>query len=104
MVNKSDIELVGVAQCGPVAMHVTAIDSRITSLKINDSISSWMDIIIAPEAKHQLKNVVPGAMKYYDLPDLFDAIAPRSVKIIRAVDANGNVKNSNTTNKFNLKI
>lgn len=92
MVNKSDIELVGIGQCGPVALHVATIDPRITSVRIINSITSWMDIISEPEAKNQFKNVVPFAMKYYDLPDLVDVITPRSVEITKPVDVYGKLK------------
>ena len=35
---------------------------------------------------NQLTNVVPGALKVYDLPDLAAAIAPRPLTIEGAVD------------------
>ncbi len=88
-INNSDIELIGVGHCGPVALHVASIDTRISSVKIIHSISSWMDIIREPLARNQLKNVVPGSMKYYDLSDLKNSIFPRPVKIIEPVDACG---------------
>lgn len=90
--DKSDIEVVGVGDCGPVALHVAAIDSRVTKAGIVRSISSWMDIIREPTARNQFKHVVPDAMKYYDLPDLVAAISPRTVSIIEPVDAHGRLR------------
>jgi cephalosporin-C deacetylase-like acetyl esterase len=92
IVKKSDIEILGIGHCGIVALHSAAIDSRFSSVKIINSISSFMDIISEPEAKNQFKNVVPGAMKYYDLPDLVNSIVPRPLKIIEAVDSFGKLK------------
>ncbi len=91
IIKKSDIELIGIGHCGPVALHAAVIDERITGLKIINSIRSFMDIITEPNAKHQFKNVVPGAMKYYDLIDLVNSLSPKTVKIIDPVDAYGNI-------------
>ena len=83
MINKSDVEIVGNGDCEPVALHAAALDNRFTSVRLINS----MEIITEPKVKHQLKNAVPGAIKYYDLPDLINAIFPRLVKIINPVDA-----------------
>jgi len=90
-VKKSDIEIAGTGHLGLVALHTAAIDPRITSVRMIHTIRSWMDIIREPEAKNQFKNVVPGAMKYYDLQDLINSISPRPVKIIEPVDAFGKI-------------
>jgi cephalosporin-C deacetylase-like acetyl esterase len=89
LIKISDVELIGVGSCGPVALHVAAIDTRVSSVKTIHSISSWMDIIREPLAKNQLINVVPGAMRYYDLSDLKNSILPRHVEIIEPADAFG---------------
>jgi hypothetical protein len=93
MIEKSDIELIGVGNCGIIALHAAAIDSRVSSVKLIHSISSWMDIIQEPLARNQLKNVIPGALKYYDLPDLKNSILPRPVKIIEPVNTYGKIIN-----------
>lgn len=91
IIDKSDIEMIGVEQCGPVIIHAAALDQRITNVKTIRSINTWMEIIKNPTAKNQFKNVVPGSMKYYDLPDLVNFIAPRQIEIIEPVNAFGDL-------------
>ena len=42
-----------------------------------------------PITHNQLTNVVPGALKWYDLPELAATLAPRPLTIRQAVDAVG---------------
>ena len=40
-------------------------------MSVRESIRSWVDDVVAkPLTPHLLGHVVPGALKYYDLPDL----------------------------------
>ncbi len=88
-VDKSRIELVGVGHCGPVALHATAFDKRISHVTLVGSISSWLAVLDSPTAGSQLENVVPFALETYDLPDLVRAIAPRKVVVESPVDPHG---------------
>jgi cephalosporin-C deacetylase-like acetyl esterase len=85
-INTNDIELVGYGKCGLVALHAAAIDTRISEVKIIQSVSTWMDIIKDPLAKDHLSNVVPRAMQYYDLPNLVNVIKPRMVEFAKNVN------------------
>ena len=85
----NSVELVGIGHCGLVALHAAAIDPRVTTVKTVRTISSWMDLIGNPLARHHLKDVVPGAMGSYDLPDLIRAIGPEKVVLVDPVDAHG---------------
>jgi cephalosporin-C deacetylase-like acetyl esterase len=64
------VRLIGVGNAGPVAVHAAALDSRITDVTVEDSIASWTDVARTPLAQDQLTNVVPGALRVYDLPHL----------------------------------
>jgi hypothetical protein len=77
----SGIHLVGTGAAGPIALHAAALDSRVTELTLEGSIVSWSDVVRTPMNYDQLTNVVPGALKDYDLPDLAAAIAPRPLTI-----------------------
>ena len=48
-------------------------------------------MVQTPISYNQLTNVVPGALRVYDLPDLAAAIAPRPLTIRGAVNARGEV-------------
>ena len=64
------VRLIGVGNAGPVALHAAALDRRLTDVTVEESIASWTDVARTPLAQDQLTNVVPGALRVYDLPDL----------------------------------
>ena len=83
------IRLHGSGSAGPVALHAAALDERIAELHLDQSLVSWQAVIRACFHRQQLTNVVPGALKHYDFPDLVAAIVPRRVEIRGAVDPAG---------------
>ncbi|HLF93406.1 MAG TPA: acetylxylan esterase, partial [Planctomycetota bacterium] len=81
--------LVGVGSAAPVALHAAALDPRIQAVTLDGMVISWSAVAKTAVTYNQLTNVVPGALKVYDLPDLAAAIAPRTVTIRNPVDAAG---------------
>jgi dienelactone hydrolase len=49
-------------------------EKRLSRVTLEGGIPSWQAVIHARRAKHQLMNVVPGALEVYDLPDLSAAL------------------------------
>lgn len=84
-VDPDKIDLTGIKHAGPVALHAAALDERFAGVTIMNSISAWIDVIKVPLAPDLISYCVPRALPYYDLPDLINAISPRSVHIIDAV-------------------
>ncbi len=90
--NVNEFRLIGVGLCGPVALHVAALDNRVEFVEIENAIVSWTDVVNAPVNRGQLSSVVPGVLESYDLPDLAAALAlhPPTVLTIRnPVDPSG---------------
>jgi cephalosporin-C deacetylase-like acetyl esterase len=85
----SEMRIVGVGSCGPIALHVAALDPRIKAVTLERSVISWSAVVRTPISYNQLTNVVPGALKVYDLPDLAATLAPRALSIRSAVDPAG---------------
>jgi hypothetical protein len=83
------ISLVGHGTGGPIAVHAAALERKIVALFLDGAIKSRTDVARTPMARDQLTNVVPGALAFYDLPDLLAAIAPRPVTINAPVDPSG---------------
>jgi dienelactone hydrolase len=81
------LAVVGMGTAGPVALHAAVLDSRIRQVTLEKSLLSWSAVTKTPVTYNQLTNVVPGALKAYDLPDLAALVAPRSLTIKGAVDA-----------------
>ncbi len=75
------IHIVGVQGAGPIALHAAALEPAIESVTIEQSVLSWAAVVRSPISYNQLTNVVPGALKSYDLPDLAALIAPRPLTI-----------------------
>jgi len=86
------LSIVGVERGGPVALHAALLDERLREVTIERSIESWMDVVATPQCRNQLNQIVPGALRCYDLPDLVRALAPRPVHIRQPVDPTGKPK------------
>lgn len=86
---KVDIYLWGVNSAGPIALHAGALDSRFKAVVVKDSVLSWASVVRSPINTNQLTNVVPGALKAYDLPDLAGLVAPRGLSVIDGVSPQG---------------
>ncbi len=83
------VELLGLGAAGPVALHAAALNFRVKAVTIDAGLVSWDNVLRTPISTNQLANVVPGALKVYDLPDLAASIAPRPLTIRNPVDAAG---------------
>lgn len=81
-----DIHLVGIGTAGPIALHAAALSPHIKQVMIDRSVISWAAVVRTPINYNQLTNVVPGALRHYDLPDLAAALAPRPLTIRGPVD------------------
>jgi cephalosporin-C deacetylase-like acetyl esterase len=83
------IELVGIGTAAPVALHAAVLDPRIRRLTLEEMVVSWTAVAKTAITHDQLSNVVPGALKSYDLPDLAAALAPRPLTIVAPRDPAG---------------
>jgi len=77
-VDSQRIELLGIRSAGPVALHAAVLDPRITSLRTEESIQSWIDDVVARPLESDLMGyVVPDALSWYDLPHLVRLLKKR---------------------------
>jgi len=93
IVNNQDIGLISIGYTGPAALHTAALGQCFNHVKLIGSLDSWRDVANAYHSKNQLANIVPGALNYYDLPDLVKLASKTQVEIISPVDAEGKHKN-----------
>ena len=89
MVSNRDIGLVSIGYTGPAALHAAALGQFFNHVKLIGSLASWRNVATAYHSKNQLANVVPGALNYYDLPDLVKLSSKTNVEIVSPVDAEG---------------
>jgi hypothetical protein len=63
----------------------------VDKVTLYQSLASWETIVQDKLSVGQLANVVPGALKTYDLPDLAAMLAPRPLDILDPTRADGTV-------------
>ena len=64
------VRLVAEGSCGPVAAHAAVLDGRIARATLLRSLRSWRSYLENPMQYDMLSDVLPGALRCYDLPDL----------------------------------
>ena len=72
-------------------LHAALLDEKglIKEVTLERSLSSWEDLVKQGISRDQLGNVVPGALRVYDLPDLAARLAPSAGAHRGPVDAGG---------------
>jgi dienelactone hydrolase len=84
------VHLAASGELGPPALHAAALESNLfTSLELNRSLGSWSSAVYTRTTKNVLVNVVHGALKTYDFPDLVRLFGTEKVKIADPIDAAG---------------
>jgi cephalosporin-C deacetylase-like acetyl esterase/pimeloyl-ACP methyl ester carboxylesterase len=83
-----EVHLFSVGGTGPAALHAAALaPERFASVTLTKSLRSWSDVVRTPQARNQWINVVHGALRVYDLPDLLATLPKEKVKVIDPLDA-----------------
>jgi cephalosporin-C deacetylase-like acetyl esterase len=88
-VDPSRIVAVGRGAAGIPALLGALFDNRIKSLALDGMLVSYEAVV--KERIHQgiADQIIPSALKYFDLPDLVAAIAPRGVAVFNGVNPLG---------------
>ncbi len=90
-VDASAITAYGNGPMGPVVLHAAALDSRIHSVIVENTLASYRMILEQPLHRNVSEVVVPGVLPKYDIGNLLLAISPRPVTVINPQDATGMV-------------
>lgn len=79
-----------VKEMTPVMLHASAFDQEIAGTALVEPLSSYRSIALNPFYHTGfVHNIVAGALKGYDLPDLAGTIAPRKLLMIGTTDGTG---------------
>lgn len=85
------IRLVAIGETAVPSLHAAAARPNLFSSVILDrGLSSWMEVVETPVTVNQLINVVYGALRVYDLPDLAGTLPDGMLSQINPADALGN--------------
>jgi cephalosporin-C deacetylase-like acetyl esterase len=71
-------------------LYAAVFDPRIKKVTLEGMLLSYESITRCRIHRKVFENIVPDALRFYDLPDLVSALAPRPVWLSGAVDAAGN--------------
>ncbi len=83
-----EVHLVSIGRTGPAALHAVALEpERFASVTLRNCLRSWSDVVRTPQARNQWINVVHGALRVYDLPDLVATLPKEKVTVIEPLDA-----------------
>ena len=92
-VDASKIEVRGVDDASLPALYATALDDRIASATLEGMLATYESVIRRRIHRRMIEQVVVGALRYYDIPDLIRFASPRKVKVLSTVDPLGNPVN-----------
>jgi dienelactone hydrolase len=81
------VELVAIGNLGVPALHAAALEPQLfAKVTLHRPLESWSGVVRNPTANGQLVNVVHGALKLYDLPDLRRAFPAGMLAVHDVVD------------------
>jgi len=82
-----EVHLHSIGLTGPAALHAAALEpDRFRLVTIRASITSWTDVLRTRQAENQFCNVVHGALRVYDLPDLLRLVPDGKAKFEQPPD------------------
>jgi dienelactone hydrolase len=81
------VHLISIGRVGPPALHAAALEPDLfASVSLQKSLGSWASVVRTPMATNQFENVVHGALKTYDLPDLLATLPKENVRVDQPLD------------------
>ncbi|MFW6171331.1 MAG: acetylxylan esterase, partial [Planctomycetota bacterium] len=82
------VDLHSVGHAGPPALHAAALEPNLfDKVVLQRSLISWSNVVHTPLSKNQSANLVHGALRIYDLPDLRDSLSDETLTLIEPLDA-----------------
>ncbi|MFN0106518.1 MAG: acetylxylan esterase [Bryobacteraceae bacterium] len=74
---------------GPALLHAAALDPRLRRVALDRTLESYRSVVEQRLHRDVFEHVVPGVLRFYDLPDLARMIAPRPLTIVDGTDPMG---------------
>jgi len=90
-VDGSNLAGIGKGTAAVAMLHAAALDPRLRKVALEDMLVSYDAIVTHRIHRKMFEQIVPSALKFYDLPDLASSLSPRQVWIIDAVNPMGQV-------------
>jgi len=88
----TELHLTAIGEVAIPALHAAALASGVfRTVTLRQMIPSWEELVRATETFDQAVNIVHGALKHYDLPDLVELAGATKVSQQEPADVMGNV-------------
>jgi len=82
------IQLTSIGRVGPPTLHAAALEADLfATVTLRNSLVSWSNVVHTPLTKNQNVNLVHGALRKYDLPDLVKTLPEEKITLIEPLDA-----------------
>jgi cephalosporin-C deacetylase-like acetyl esterase len=82
------VHLLSIGRTGPAALHAAALEPNLfQSVTLRNSLVSWSQVVRTPLSQNQFVNLVHGALRTYDLPDLAGTLTPEKLTITAPLNA-----------------
>ena len=75
-------------------LYAAALDERLKKIVLERMLVSYQTIVDQKIHRQVFETVIPSVLRFYDLPDLVAALAPREVWMVNPVDAVGRLVQS----------
>jgi hypothetical protein len=85
------IRAIGAGAAGVATLFAAAFDQRINSVELERTLVSYRSVVESRLHRGVLEDVVPGALREFDLPDVIAAMGPKVARVSDPVDAMGDV-------------
>jgi hypothetical protein len=83
------VDLIAVGEMGPAALHAAAVEPELFhAVRLERSLASYASLVETPVTQGQWVQVVHGALRFYDLPDLATSLGDK-LEVIEPLDAEG---------------
>jgi cephalosporin-C deacetylase-like acetyl esterase len=86
----TEVHLVAIGEAAIPALHAAALHGKVfRSITLCRMIPSWEEILRSPDAVDQAVNIVHGALRHYDLPQLVELAGADKVNLIEPARLSG---------------
>jgi hypothetical protein len=86
----NELHLIAIGEAAIPALHAAALDpDSFRTVTLRQMLRSWEDLASATESRNQAVNVVHGALRHYDLPDLIEMAGASKVKVVEPANPLG---------------
>ncbi len=91
----------GVSTLGSVVQHAALLEPELSRIILESPLMTWQSLVLNEYYKPEfIHGTIPGALGFYDLPDVCAGLAPRELHIISPVDEMGRPLHPEQTDSY----